>query len=152
MKELQPAEIPVVPPVLPCLLMAPEVLTGLARWTPERGAQHAAQRPDLGEPHQLGLTHVNYRLLFTETDVPFRVINLLITFSLDSCQLPFTRQPSSGKKSRFPHQHSCPLSENMRRAGFLCSSSFHCLTIGTVALMAKGRFSVTKLCGLVLGA
>ena len=101
MKELQPAQIPVVPPVLPCLLMAPEVLTGLARWTPERGAQHAAQRPDLGEPHQLGLTHVNYRLLFTETDDPFRVINLLITFSLDSCQLPFTRQPLSGKKSHF---------------------------------------------------
>ena len=40
----------------------------------------------------------------------------------------------------------------MRPAGFLCSSSFHCLTIGTVALMAKGRFSLTKLCGLVLGA
>ena len=110
MKELQPAQIPVVPPVLSCLLMAPEVLTGLARWTPERGAQHAAQRPDLGEPHQLGLTHVNYRLLFTETDDPFRVINLLITFSLDSCQLPFTRQPSSGKKVTFsPSAHMSPV-------------------------------------------
>ena len=81
--------------------MAPEVLTGLAWWTPERGAQNASERPDLGEPHQLGLTHVNYRLLLTETDDSFRVINLLITFSLDSCQLPFTRQPSSGKKVTF---------------------------------------------------